>query len=327
MFGGHFYHASIRRFVSAFGSLFNDIKVVRSNGSSLRVPLAYGPKEKFLSRIEEQIDLESPKVAIKLPRMSFEITNIVYDTQSKLNRNNRILIGEKVYYTYAPYNISLSLSVMTKSQDDALQVIEQIIPYFQPDYNITIKESVSDALKTDIPITLSGIDMSEDYEGDFMSRRAIVYTLSFDAKVRFYGPERKTGVIKRVIVNTYDTDYRERGGYGYEQYSSRVDPIGAQSDQSYEIVKEIEYLGDPAYADITLKPAEFGGNSVEFILLEKLTGVNSGARAVVEVYESGSRNISATMIGDVDFLPGEVIIAEESGAERVVDTAYRLRGY
>ena len=326
MFGGHFYHASVRRFVSAFGSLFNDIKIVRANGSSLRVPLAYGPKEKFLARLDEQVDLEGPKVAIKLPRMSFEIMSITYDTQSKLNRNNRILVGEKMYYTYAPYNISLSLSIMSKTQDDALQVIEQIIPYFQPDYTVTIKESVSELLKTDVPITLSTIDMAEDYEGSFTTRRSIVYTLTFDAKLRFYGPEKKTGVIKKVIVNTYDTDYQDKGGYGYEQYSSRVVPEQSDSSQDYDIIQEIEYLGDPAYADITLKSADFGGNAIDFIILEKFTGSVSGAVAVVEAYEGGS-SISATMVSENDFVAGELIVAETSGAERVVDSAFRLRGY
>ena len=137
MFGNHFYHATIRRFVSVFGTLFNNISVVRKDSqgnvkSIVRVPLAYGPKEKFLVRIDEQPDLSTPNVAIKLPRMSFEILNIAYDTQSKLNRNNKILIDNKIYYTYSPYNISINLSIMAKNQDDALQIIEQIIPYFQP---------------------------------------------------------------------------------------------------------------------------------------------------------------------------------------------------
>ena len=280
MFGGHFYHGTIRRFVSVFGSLFNDITVLRSTGSSLRVPLAYGPKEKFLARLDQQPDIDSStKVAIKLPRMSFEILNIAYDTQSKLNRNNRILVGESLFYTYAPYNISLSLSVMAKNQDDALQILEQIVPYFQPEYTVTVKESVSDLLKTDIPITLSSIDMTEDYEGDFMSRRAIIYTLSFDAKVRFYGPERKTGVIKRVIVKTLDIDNPTNG---FEIQKSTVNPIIAQASDDYEIIEEIDYYNLTPTSEVTVYPLGVSGNAIEFVVGESITGAVSGSNGIFQ---------------------------------------------
>ena len=314
MFGGHFYHASIRRFVSAFGSLFNDIKVVRSTGSSLRVPLSYGPKEKFLARIDEQVDLQSPQVAIKLPRMSFEILNIAYDGASKLNRNNRILVGEKLYYTYAPYNISLSLSIMAKNQDDALQIIEQIIPYFQPEYTITIKESVSDLLKTDVPITLSSIDMQEDYEGDFMSRRAIIYTLSFDAKVRFYGPERQTGVIKRVIVKTLDIDNRLNG---YEQQTTSVDPTSAQSDDVYQIIEEIDYFSIVSRARLGLYDPSITGNNIEFQVGEEVYGANSKAYGTVESLDTD--NISVTNFSGT-FELNETLIGKVSGAIRMIQS-------
>jgi hypothetical protein len=316
MFGGHFYHASIRRFVSAFGSLFNDIRIIRANGSSLRVPLAYGPRDKFLARIEEQVNLEAPKVAIKLPRMSFEIMNISYDTQSKLNRNNRILVGEKVYYTYAPYNISINLSIMSKTQDDALQIIEQIVPYFQPEYTITIKESVSDLLKTDVPITLSTIDMAEDYEGDFMSRRAIIYTLSFDAKIRFYGPEKKTGVIKEVIVNTLDV----QDAYGYEQYRTEVSPRTAQSNNEYSIIQEKEIIQETVLTEVFLQTtAVGGGNTVAYELLETITGEESGATARIEAIENSTQmSVAMTSPGRI-FKRNEFVLGQRSAARRRID--------
>ena len=239
MFGNHFYHATVRRFVSVFGTLFNNISVIRKDAqgnvlSIVRVPLAYGPKEKFLVRIDEEPNLDSPGAGIKLPRMSFEILNISYDTQSKLNRNNKISADNKLYYIYAPYNISINLSIMAKNQDDALQIIEQIVPYFQPEYTITIKEGINSAIKTDIPITLSTIDMTEDYEGDFMNRRSIIYTLSFDAKLRFYGPQKSSsGIIKKVIVNTLG-----------ESYTATVTPESAGSNDEYTIIEEINFL-DP----------------------------------------------------------------------------------
>lgn len=317
MFGGHFYHASIRRFVSAFGSLFNDIRIVRPNGGIMRVPLAYGPKEKFLARLDEQVDLDSPKVAIKLPRMSFEILNIAYDGASKLNRNNRILVGEKLYYTYAPYNISLNLSIMAKNQDDALQIIEQIIPYFQPEYTITIKESVSDLLKTDVPITLSSIDMQEDYEGDFMSRRAIIYTLSFDAKVRFYGPERQTGVIKRVIVKTLDIDTQTNG---FEQQTTYVDPISAQQDQQYQVIEEIDYFSLTPTATITLRPSNFSGNNIQFQIGELVESSLSKSTGTVESINTDEVTLS-NFKGD--FVEQETIVGQTSGAQRMIQSVIK----
>ena len=316
MFGGHFYHGTIRRFVSVFGSLFNDITVLRSTGSSLRVPLAYGPKEKFLARLDQQPDIDSStKVAIKLPRMSFEILNIAYDTQSKLNRNNRILVGESLFYTYAPYNISLSLSVMAKNQDDALQILEQIVPYFQPEYTVTVKESVSDLLKTDIPITLSSIDMTEDYEGDFMSRRAIIYTLSFDAKVRFYGPERKTGVIKRVIVKTLDIDTPTNG---FEIQKATVNPIGAQASDDYEIIEEIDYYNLTPTSEVTVYPLGVSGNAIEFVVGESITGAVSGSNGIFESITGTDELRIRDMNGT--FNPDETIVGSISGAKRMVKT-------
>ena len=315
MFGDHFYHGTIRRFVSVFGSLFNDIKVVKSTGTSFRVPLAYGPKEKFLARLDQQPSLDTPKIAIKLPRMSFEILNIAYDTQSKLNRNNRILVGESLFYTYAPYNVSLSLSVMAKNQDDALQILEQIVPYFQPEYTVTVKESVSDLLKTDIPITLSSIDMSEDYEGDFMSRRAIIYTLSFDAKVRFYGPERKTGVIKRVIVKTLDIDTPTNG---FEIQTASVRPIEAQSSDSYEIVEEVNYYNLTPTAEVTLFPSEFSGNGIDFVIGETIVGVNSGSNGIVASFNGNELRVTDAK---GFFNANETLRGVTSSAERMVESS------
>ena len=204
MLNDHFYHASIRRTIAAFGTIFNNIKVVRKDSDGeikniTRVPLAYGPKQKFLARIEGQSDLTDPKIAIKLPRMSFEITSMTYDSATKLPKMNKITRGNgstrNTLYTYAPYFMGIQLSVMAKNQDDALQIIEQIIPYFQPDYTITINEVPEMGIKSDVPIVLNSVGLAEDYEGDFLSRRAIVYTLDFDLRVRFYGPIREQKVI------------------------------------------------------------------------------------------------------------------------------------
>jgi hypothetical protein len=213
MLSEHFYHAAIRRTIAAFGSIFNDLKVVRKDGdgevkSITRVPLAYGPKQKFLARIES----ESGGVAIKLPRMSFEITGMTYDAASQVNKMNQLKLGtisngtRQAVYTQTPYRINIDLSIMAKNQDDALQVVEQILPYFQPDYTITIKEIPEIGLKTDVPIVLNSVNLTDDYEGDFLSRRAIVYTLSFELRVRFYGPVKTKNVILNSSADLNDLD-------------------------------------------------------------------------------------------------------------------------
>jgi hypothetical protein len=214
MLNEHFYHASIRRTIAAFGTIFNDIKIVRKDSAGevkqiSRVPLAYGPKQKFLARIDSQPDLTDQRVAIKLPRMSFEITGLTYDSTTKLPKMNKVTrqntLGDyttrNTLYTYAPYTMSIQLAIMVKNQDDGLQIVEQIIPYFQPDYTITINEVPDMNIKNDIPVVLSAVNLTEDYEGDFLTRRAIIYTLDFDLRVRFYGPIKEQKVIQLADVD------------------------------------------------------------------------------------------------------------------------------
>lgn len=210
MFGGHFYHGTIRKIVSVFGTLFNNINVVRKDGSGnvvsiTRVPLAYGPRQKFLARIDEQPNLDADKVAIKLPRMSFEIVSLIYDTAIKTNRTYTIPLDQTtnnntslkdVVRNYAPYRLSFQLSIMAKNQDDALQCLEQILPHFQPEYTVTIKDLDTYTNTTDLPFVLTGVTLSDEYDGEFTQRRAIVYTLDFETKLRFYGPVSKKPVIK-----------------------------------------------------------------------------------------------------------------------------------
>jgi hypothetical protein len=219
MLGGHFYHASIRRTIAAFGSIFNDIKILRVDGDGevkniTRVPLAYGPKQKFLARLADSGSFQDTvNVAIKLPRMSFQIGTITYDAAAQVNKMNQVRYGtitngkQNAVYTHTPYKINIELNIMAKNQDDALQILEQILPYFQPDYTITIKEVPEIGLKTDVPVVLSGVTMTDEYEGNFVDRRVIIYTLSFDLRVRFYGPVRQKEVIltSSVDVNSLDT--------------------------------------------------------------------------------------------------------------------------
>jgi len=218
MLGTYFYHEILRKTVISFGTLFNQIYIKHQDAtnntiSEMKVPLAYGPMQKFLARIEQQSDLNRA-VQIGLPRMSFEMNSIQYDATRKtsvtqtfkaVDDNNRI----KKVYMPVPYNIGFELNILTKLNDDALQIIEQILPYFQPSFNITVELVDSIGEKRDIPIVLDSINFQDDYEGDFSTRRALIYTLQFTAKTYLFGPiaDSTEGIIRKVQVDYYsDTD-------------------------------------------------------------------------------------------------------------------------
>ena len=214
MLGTQFYHETIRRMVVTFGTIFNNINLVRkdNNGTiiqKMKVPLAYGPKQKFLVRLDQDANLDS-KVAITLPRLGFEIQNLAYDPARKLNRVQKFKkaksSGNKLVdsqYMPVPYNLDFELYAMAKQSDDALQMIEQIVPYFQPDYTVTINDMSDMGIKRDVPIILNSISYEDSYRGDFNERRAIIYTLNFTCKFYLYGPVTSDKVIKQVQVDQY----------------------------------------------------------------------------------------------------------------------------
>jgi len=217
MFGTHFYHQKVRKCVALFGALFNNIYVIRSNSSGqvtsqIKVPLSYAPKQKYLERIRENPDLDTDsKVAIKLPRMSFEILSFAYDNQRQLTKiSNFNTIGtsntnRQKFYSPVPYTINFQLNVYAKSQDDALQIVEQIIPTFNPQYTLTIKPFATEypGFKEDIPIVIQGLSFSDDYDASLEQRRTIIYTLDFEMKVSFYGPINTGEIIRNSIVDIY----------------------------------------------------------------------------------------------------------------------------
>ncbi len=215
MLGQYFYNQSTRNVVVAFGTLFNTIQLHKKDGSgnivqSMKVPLAYGPKQKWLSRLTEDPNL-SKKVAVTLPRIGFEISGITYDPARKLQKtvkvkkvadgidNNQVKSG----FMPVPYNINFELYVLSKNSDDALQIVEQILPFFQPDYTVTMKEIPELDIIRDVPIILNSVGYEDDYEGSFTSRRSIIYTLSFTAKYYMYGPVSASNIIRRVQVDQY----------------------------------------------------------------------------------------------------------------------------
>ena len=212
MFGNYFYHEIIRKTIIAFGTLFNNIEIKHKDkdggtASVMRVPIAYGPMQKFLARIEQSPTIRK-EVAITLPRMSFEMVGVSYDPTRKSStmQTFRALNEDRKSVTKAfmpvPYNVNIRLSVMTKLNEDALQIVEQILPYFQPHFNLTIDLVEQIGEKRDIPMVLNSITMDDDYEGDFTTRRVLTYTLDFTAKTYLFGPVDTAGdIIKKVQVD------------------------------------------------------------------------------------------------------------------------------
>jgi len=220
MLGTYFYHEKIRKWVAMFGRMFNDIYVIRTNSSGaavsqVKVPLSYAPKQKYLERIRENPDLyNDTKVAVKLPRMSFEITNFAYDTSRQLTKTSTFntVASEntkrKKFFPPVPYTINFQLNVYAKSQDDALQIVEQILPYFNPQYTLTVKPFPTDYpdFKEDIPIIIQGVGFQDDFEGQMESRRTIIYALDFEMKVSFHGPISESGIVRTTKIDLSQID-------------------------------------------------------------------------------------------------------------------------
>ena len=254
MLGQQFYHETIRKVIVSFGTMFNDIQLVRKDNSgvitqSMKVPLAYGPREKFLVRLREDADL-TKQVAITLPRIGFEIKNLSYDSGRKLNRVQQFkkVKGSETkqldaQYMPVPYNLELELYVMAKQSDDALQIVEQILPYFQPDYTLTINDMADMGIKRDVPIVLNSIGYEDSYEGDFTSRRALIYTLSFTAKFYLYGPVTSSKVIKTVQVDQY-TDLEENAPKREQRYTVTPNPSTASADDDFGFNETTSFFED-----------------------------------------------------------------------------------
>lgn len=208
-----YYHGIIRKSIVAFGRLFSDIYIDRKQGDSvtgttiqrLQIPLAYAPKEKWLVRIEQDPTLEN-HTYVSLPRMSFEILGYTYDPSRKVNRMQQIKCGDATgtvatMYTPVPYNIDLSLYILTKTQEDGLQIVEQILPTFTPEYTLTINAVPDMNVKLDVPIILNSVAVSDEYDGDFQTRRFVTHTLNFQMKVNLFGPISGRNVIDNVNAN------------------------------------------------------------------------------------------------------------------------------
>ena len=255
MLGQQFYHETMRKVVVAFGTIFNNISIVRTNSSgavtqSMKVPLAYGPKNKFLTRLREDPNLNK-KVSLTLPRIGFEISGISYDSSRKLNsiqklkKVNNSTDGKTVSSQFmpVPYNMDFSLFVMAKSSDDALQIVEQILPFFQPDYTITLNDNTSMGTTRDVPIILNGVSYEDSYDGDFTERRVLMYTLTFTSKFYLYGPVTDQKVIKSVQVDQY-TDMPVNAPKREQRYTVAPTPVSADADDNFGFNEEISFFQD-----------------------------------------------------------------------------------
>ena len=224
----YFNNKSVRNLVVSFGSLFNNLHIRRFNADgstkeNIRVPLAYGSREKFLARLEQGGSIANEDgeiVQMTLPRMSFEITSINYDetrkrqTILKTPQRNYTTDDTKKKYSFSevPYDIGFDLHIMVKHMDDGLQIIEQILPYFTPEFTVTINPTDVHK-KVDIPIQLTDVSQDEEYEGDFETRRSITFTLSFTAKSYVYGRIYETGIIKRVFATLFEINEAVTGAF------------------------------------------------------------------------------------------------------------------
>ena len=252
MLGNYFYHEIIRKTVIAFGTLFNDIHVRHDDQagnalSEIKVPVAYGPRQKFLARITQQAELNKA-TQITLPRMSFEITSIQYDSSRKAgitqtfkapNKDNEDKLT-KVFMP-VPYNIGFDLNILVKLQDDGLQILEQILPFFQPAFTLSIDLVKSIGEKRDVPMVLNNISQQDDYEGDFSTRRALIYTLSFTAKSFMFGHISNTpeGLIRKVQLDYY-SDSNTRTAKRVQRYT-----VAAKAKKDYNEDNVIDTKDDP----------------------------------------------------------------------------------
>jgi len=240
MFGYHSYNKNIRNIVVLFGTVFNDISIKRLKADGtvereFKVPIAYGPAEKFLSKLNQGS-------TITLPRMSFEITDYAYDPVRKLQTTKKfkkVKSGSttdlNTVYNPVPYDFNITLGIMVKYSDDGTQILEQILPYFTPEFQVTMNEMSTMGIKRDIPIILNSVATEDTYEGDFLTRRALIHTLTFTVKGHIYGRTGDQGIIREVDVNlgANMNDIKE------VNIDIKPDPTTADADDDYGFTETI----------------------------------------------------------------------------------------
>lgn len=270
MFGKTYYHGSIKRYVTLFGTIFNDVWINRSDSAgnvkhSFKVPIQYGPREKFLARIhgiDDGYDPQEQPFAIVAPRMGFELVNISYASERKLATNNRWTREDysanssirTFVYNPVPYDLSFSLSVFVKNTEDGTQIVEQILPYFAPDWTPTIRLIEDPEIIIDVPIVLNSVAQDDIYEGSYEERRSIVWTLEFTMKGMLFGPARRSGIITLANTNIFDELFdtgprtvnidvypgQEANGYPTSIANNTIDRSLIDSESTWDYITDID---------------------------------------------------------------------------------------
>jgi len=313
MLGHNFYHQHIRKYVAMFGTLFNDIYIQRDDTEVLKVPITYGPREKFLARLD---DPDFRKQAITLPRISFEITSMSYDAARKLNKATKLQYPATSNstrlqaYNPIPYNINFELSIMVKNAEDGARIIEQILPFFTPDFTPSVILDSSMNLRYDVPLILEGHSIEDTYEGSFETRRALIHTLQFTMKAYILGPVTEAAVIKFANTNLYTPDTVE----------------GASANSSLEIVERVDTqpglttTGTPATRIATTATAsvslEVGATGVtDAVIINGGVGYDPDNPPAVTISapDVGSNTATATVVVTSNFGPVTSITIVNNG--------------
>lgn len=267
MFGKPFYHQTLRKLIASFGSIFSNIIVIKKLGDNevekIHVPLSYGPTEKFLARINSDPNLDRT-YSIKLPRMAFEITSVSYDNDRKLNTIKKQISskdsgGGSVNHQYngVPYDINITLTIISKYIDEANQIFEQIVPWFTPGFTITVNTIPELNHKDDIPVILNSVSLDDSYSQDWSSRRQVMWNLSFLMKAMFYGPVMSRELITKAIVDTYaarisadvdDPMVRQTIPRVF-RITTDVDPADAKFDDTFGYIETVETFNDDKVRD------------------------------------------------------------------------------
>ena len=278
MFNQTFYFSTIRKYVTLFGTLFNEIHVVRTNKDGdmtafIKVPITYAHKEKMLARVGQDPGIDRQSATITLPMMSFEMTDLRYDADRKLSTVGRTVVRstdkDKLRYQYnpVPYNVGFRLYVYVKNAEDGTKIVEQILPYFTPDFTVTVNLIPEMETNIDIPVVMNSISQEDTYEGNFTERQAIIWTLDFTVKGYIYGPI-KTGAIIKFANSVFYTPSVADGKLG--------DAVGNSSPVSYiQVQPGLTANGDPTSNASNSIPANEIEASDDFGYITEKTDVNT----------------------------------------------------
>ena len=330
MIGQYWYHGLVRKYVAVFGTLFNEINIQRRNSSgnvteTIKVPLAYGPKQKFLTRISGDANLDK-KVGMQLPRMGFDMTSMAYSPERMLhpllNRTSKYKGETGVIKSPVPYDFAFALNIFVKNADDGTQIVEQILPWFQPEFTVTINALPTMGIKIDLPIVLGGVNVEDSYEGDFLSRRALIWTLDFTVKGFLYpnirgkgfgdgSDNESTKLIRTSIVNFHviphvtvpgdidpeyivletDNVFGTQRSYLVNEDASKFMTEAVRTDRNKALVKSriTTTVGNVDETSESIEPTETRDFFAEGVEFDPATGLDSSPS--LDVQSLGNKNL------------------------------------